>query len=313
MLTTRISATAIVALLLTSQVVTARVWSSKDNRFQVEAEAIAFSKDLVVLKKPTGDLVAIELKDLSEKDREYVESKEAQDAARKSADEVQVWTTKDGTKLRGRVTKYGRKQVAVQRKLGRVYIDGKEFAEIDPLHQKVILRVLTKLENVQLDSQKDLEKWAEKLGGEPKTYPLEGVLLQLESGDEIGLPFFVFSEEDQQVLEPGWKLWLEQNKQAEDDDSYSQSDRESFLMRSAAMAYQQDRIAKRQVEIMKLNLLGAAAGVTEIWQVYLRPGPGRVGRPLTVMVPGRDSRAATQLAMRQYPGYIVHGVSRASN
>jgi hypothetical protein len=284
----------------------ARVWTSANGGFEIEAEAISFSDTLVVLKRPSGELVAVELKDLSSKDQEYVRSKEAKETEELAADEMQTWTANDGMKVRGRVVAYGRKELAVQRKLGQVHINDKKFSAIDPLHQKLVLRIMSELEKEKFEDVKQLEAWSKKLGSDVKTYPLEGVLLQLESGDEIGVPFFLFAREELNILEPGWELWKER---AESDES---RERESFLMRSAAMAYQQDRAAKQQIEMLKLDMLGAVAGVTAIWQVGLAPGPRTYGHPMAVMVTAQNSEIASRMALQQYPGYVLVGVRKAS-
>lgn len=283
-----------------------RIWSNANGAYELEAEVISFNDSMVVLKKPTGELVAIELKDLSAKDQEYVRSQEAQDAERKAADEMQTWTAKDGMKVRGRVLAYGRKPLTIQRKLRTVHINDKPFSRLDPLHQKLVLRIMSKLEDQQFENEKQLDQWAKKLGTTPKSYLLEGVILQLESGDEIGVPFFLFSTEDLAVLEPGWELWKER------EESNASREHESFLVRSAARAYQKDRQVNQQIEMLKLEMLGAATGVIAIWQVGLAPGPGVFGRPMTVMVPAQNSEIASQLALQRYPGSVLVGVRRAS-
>ncbi|QDV25127.1 SHD1 domain-containing protein [Aureliella helgolandensis] len=286
--------------------VQARLWSSKNGHYKLEAEAITFNEELVVLKRPTGELVAVELKELSEEDQEYVRSKEATDAAEKSADEMQTWTSRDGMKIRGRVVAYGRRDLVVQRKLGRVHIDDKKFSDIDPLHQRLLLKIIGHEEKTTFEDEKQLETWGKTLGGTPRIYKLEGVRMELEGGDEIGVPFFMFSTEDLAILEPGWQMWLEE------DESQKTQERESFLMRSAAMAHQQDRAAKQQIEMLKLNLLGAATGAIGVWQVGLVPGQGVYGRPTSVMITAQNSGQARQIAMQNYPGYIVGGVRKAS-
>ncbi|MCA9181428.1 MAG: hypothetical protein KDA51_08235 [Planctomycetales bacterium] len=283
-----------------------RTWSNTSGAYQFEAEVISFNDSMVVLKKPTGELVALELKDLSAEDQEYVRSQEAQDAERKAAGEMQTWTARDGMKVRGRVLAFGRKQLIVQRKFRTVFINDKQFSTLTPLHQKLVLRILSKLEDQQFETEKQLDQWTKKLGANPKSYPLEGVLLELESGDEIGVPFFLFSPEDLAVLEPGWELWKER------EESNASREHESFLVRSAARAYQQDRRVNQQIEMLKLEMLGAATGVIAIWQVGLAPGPGVFGRPMSVMVPAQNSEIASQLALQRYPGSVLVGVRRAS-
>ncbi len=283
-----------------------RQWTSAAGGFTIDAEAISFNDKLVVLKKTTGELVAVELAELSKVDQDFVKSKEAADAEKKSADVMQTWTAKDGMKVRGRVLAYGRKDLSIHRKLGQVLINEQKFSKLDPLHQRLVLRIFSELEQTKIEDEKQLEEWAKTLGAAPKTYTLEGVLFELESGDEIGVPFFLFAPEELAILEPGWELWKER---AESDESRS---RESFLVRSAAMAYQRDRAANQQIEMLKLDLLGAVAGVTAIWQVGLAPGPRTFGRPMTVMVTAQNSEIATQMALQRYPGYVLIGVRRAS-
>ncbi|MDX1925655.1 MAG: SHD1 domain-containing protein [Pirellulaceae bacterium] len=296
----------LLALQLFSNVAVGRVWSSANGAFEIEGEEISFNETLVVLKRPNGELVALELKELSSKDQEYVRSKQLQEKEKVAAEEMQTWTAKDGMKVRGKVVAYGRKEMVVQRKLGHVHVNDKKFSTIDALHQKLVLRILSVVENTKLEDEKQLEEWAKKLGGNPKTYPLEGVLMQLESGDEIGVPFFLFAREELGILQPGWELWKEQAESEE------MRNRESFLLRSAAMAYQKDRAAKQQIEMVKLEMLAVSTGVTSVWQVGLAPGPGVYGRPFAVMVTAQNSEVASQMALQRYPGYELVGVRKAS-
>ncbi len=289
-----------------SSIASARVWTSKDGSFQIEAEEIAFNETTVVLKRPSGQLVAIELAQLAAADNEYIKSQEVKDAAKKSADEMQTWTGVDGVKVRGKVLAFGRQDLKVQRKLGKVNIDDKKFSTIDPLHQLLLLKILSNLEKTKFENEAQLETWAKGLGAAPKVYTLEGVLMELESGDKISVPFFLFSAEDLEILKPGWDSWLQSKE------SQEAQERESLLVRSAAMAYQRDRAATQQIEMMKLDMLAAATGIIAIWQVGLIPNQGVVGRPMSVLVPAQNSEFAATLALQNYPGYTVLGVRRAS-
>lgn len=283
-----------------------RLWTSLSGNVEIQAEAIAFSETLVVLKRPSGELLAVELNELSEKDQEYVRSKENVETMKKSADEMQTWTSKDGMKVEGRVLAYGRKEVLVQRRFSQPYVDGKKFSDMDALHQRLTLRIISHLEKTTIENAKQLDDWAKTQGNAGKTYMLEGVLMELASGDEIGVPFFMFAPDELKILEPGWELWLERQESEE------QREQESFLVRSQAMAYQQDRAQQQQIEMLKLNLLAAATGAIGIWQVGLAPGPGVFGRPVSLMVPAQTSQQATAIALQNYPGYGIVGVRRAS-
>ncbi len=284
----------------------ARIWSSTNGAYKLEAEVISFNDSTVVLKRPNGDLVAVELKDLSKADQEYVRSKETVDAEHKSAEEMQTWTGRDGMKFRGRVKAYGRKQVTVRRMARAVYINDTPFSKLDPIHQRLVLRILSEIEGLPLENEKQLDQWSRSIGPNGKSYMLEGVLLQLESGDEIGVPFSLFAPDEMAILEPGWELWKER------EESEASREQESFLVRSAAMAYQQDRQSKQQIEMLKLEMLAAATGAIAIWQVGLAPAPGVYGRPISVMVPAQNSQIASQMALQRYPGSVLVGVRQAS-
>ncbi len=291
---------------LSISVVQAREWSTPGGHYKLNAEAIAFNETTVVLKKPTGKLVAVELAELCDADREYVKSRELKDAYQKSIDEMQTWTADDGMKVRGRVLAYGRKDLEINRQVGKVFVNGQRFSALDPLHQKLVLKILSHLESQTFTDEKSLESWAKALGATSKKYPLEGVLMQLESGDEIGVPFFLFSSDEQKLLQPGWKTWLENEQNSE------AQQRESLMVQSQAMEYQRDRERQQQVETLKLDLLATATGLISIWEVMLSPGNGYYGRNTSVMVPAANSLLAGQIAQQRYPGYVISGIRRAS-
>jgi hypothetical protein len=56
--------------------------------------------------------------------------------------------------------------------------------------------------------------------------------------------------------------------------------------------------------MVELGLLSVDAGVTELWEVGLLPA-STYGYPCSVLVPGRDSLSARQLAVERYPGWQV--------
>lgn len=280
-----------------------RTWSSPHGQYTLQAEEIAFNDKLVVLKKSDGSLVAVLLSELSEADREYIAAKDKGNTDNPA--EMQTWTTDEGLKIRGRVEAYGRREVTVQRRLGKLYVADQLFSTISPLQQKVILRVISKLEGVQLNDEKELLNWASALTARGKTYNLEGVKMQLESGDEISIPFFMFTPEEVAILKPGWDAWVAQHKDQE------AAEQESFLMASQAHAYQQDRAQHQQIQMLKLNLLAANAGIIDIWEVELRPRG--YGRTIRVAVPASDSRAASYIALRQHPGYVVGPIRKMNS
>jgi hypothetical protein len=162
----------------------------------------------------------------------------------------------------------------------------------------MVPRIVGYFEKQTIENGQELEKWATKQKGQPKTFTCEGVMLALENGDEYGVPFFFFSDEDLKVLQPGWEAWS-----AADQDS-QQREQEEFLVQTQADAYQHDQAMNQQIKRLELALLAVNAGVTDLWEVALSPPVGVPGRYVSVVVPARDSLQAQSTAAAKYPGYV---------
>jgi hypothetical protein len=280
--------------------VNAREWSSPNGHYKLEAELIAFDDKTVVLKPARGKLISAQLAELSESDRSYVKDQAEKPS---SPEENHLWTTATGMKVPGKVLAYGKKQLTVQRQLGKVLINDQPFTKLDSVQQEIVLQTLSHLEGQTFDEAR-LTKWARKLGAEIKSYPLSGVLMELKNGEIVGVPFFLFSQSDLKALEPGWESWL---AAAEDEESRQ---REDLYVRAQADQYQRSREQQQQVEMLKLEMLARATGALKVWEVQLVPVQVR-GYPLRVLVPANDSATASGMAMRQYPGYRVNAVKRS--
>lgn len=290
----------------------ARTWKSLHGDYTFDGDVVAVNESTVILKRARAErLVVVEIAELSDGDQAYLKEKQAELAASTSADSDgwQTWTSIKGWQIRGRVLSYGRRDLVVERKSGVVAVNGKSFLALGALQQKLLLAVLSQLENQTFENERDLTRWVSMQGGVPKTYPLEGVLMQLEGGETLPVPFFLFSKEDLEVLQPGWESW-----KAAEDNKRSQ-EREDLMVRQEAMQYQAMRQREQkheQMEVLKLNLLATATGLTSIWEVALFPAPGVWGRPMTVVVSARDSRTATQIAITQHPGFVAGPVRRVA-
>jgi hypothetical protein len=281
-----------------------RTWTDSTGNYSIEADFIAFNDSTVVLKKANHRLVAVPIDKLSKEDRTYLESKEVAEQARKSAEEMQTWTMASGLKVIGRVVAYGKRDVTIQRRHGKIYVNDRLFDNLPEIPQKMLPKIVSHFEKTEIDGKRGLEEWVKTLRGEPRTYTCEGVVLELENGDEYGVPFFFFAEDELKLLQPGWERWLAADKNRE------KQEHESFLLQSHAQAYQKDREAKQQIALMQLRMEGYQAGLFDLWEVQLFPGAGMRGPPLCVVVPGRDSRSAAQEAVRLNPGYVAGAVGK---
>jgi hypothetical protein len=275
----------------------ARIWTDSTGNYKVEADLVTFNDKTVVLKEQNHDLVALPIDKLSQADQLYLQSKEVAEATRKAATETQTWTLVDGLKVVGRVVDYGRKPVTIQRRRGKIYVNDRLYDNLPPIYQQLVLDIISHFEQTKIANKSDLENWVIKLKADPKTYSVDGVVMEFASGDEYEIPLFMFTPDDFKLVKPGWERWLAEYK------DHKRLDEEAFLLQAQAKAYQEDRANNHQIAMMQLQLQAYQAGLFDLWEVYLIPGGANVGPPLSVVVPAQDSRGAAQAAMAQHPGY----------
>jgi hypothetical protein len=281
-----------------------RTWTDSSGNYRIEATLIAYNDTTVVLKKKNRQLVAVHINKLSKDDQSYLESKEASEQTRQSADGMQTWTMASGLKVFGRVVCYAKKDITIQQRRGKIFVNDRMIDNLPKVYQKMLPKFVAHFEKIDIDDEAALKSWIKKLRGEPRTYDCDGVLLELENGDEYGVPFFFFSEDDQKTLRPGWERWLAADKNRE------KRNHEEFLLQSQAQAYQQDRATNQQIAVMQLQMEGYQAGLFDLWEVELFPGRGVVSPPFIAVVPARDSRSAAIEAVRRNPGFVSGAVCK---
>jgi hypothetical protein len=166
------------------------------------------------------------------------------------------------------------------------------------VYQRILPRIVSYFEKIELDDVDDLVEWVTRQKGRPKQYTIDGVVLELENGDEYAVPFIFFSEEDLEVLRPGWERWLASSENAD------RRQHENFLLQAQAQAYLEDRRMRQQIAATQLMFSAVEAGVTDLWEIYLQPKAGVPALPLLVVVPAENSRQAMLRALDKYPAYI---------
>ena len=284
----------------------ARIWTSATGDYTIDAELIAFDDRHVVLKREDSQLGQVPLTDLSQADRDYLATKEASQIRSDSLEAMQTWTMQDGLRVVGRVVDYGRQEMTIQRRRGKIYVNDRVFENLPQVYQHMVPRIVAHFEQVTSADQRGFEAWVMRLRGQPKSFALEGVVLELENGDEYRVPFFFFSDKDQRLLKAGWNEWLAANE------SYDQQANESFKLQSLAAAMQRDAQVDREIAMMQLNMQAIEAGITSAWEVTLYPAAGNPSPPRWVVVPGRNTAQATAAAVSQNPGFVAGPVRRVS-
>lgn len=286
----------------------ARTWTDSTGRYTLDADLIAFSDTTVVVQRADHELVAVPIEQLSAKDRDFLTSPQGGQLAQSASGGEQIWNLRDGTKLVGRIVDYTSRDITIQRRRGRIYVNDRVFDNLPEFYQQLLPQVVAQTEQLQRTDRRALEAWLVRQRGEPRTFHVNGVVLEMQNGDEYSVPFNLFSDADLKLLRPGWSEWLSAQKT----NDYRMQDDKAFLLRSLAAARQRDREVHREIALMQLKLQAVAAGVTALWEVTLYPIAGHSRPPLWVVVPGRDSRQATAAALEQNPGYVAGPVRRVA-
>jgi hypothetical protein len=179
-----------IALILTATTAFARTWTDSTGKYKVDADLIAFNDKTVILQREDHQLGAVQIEKLSQADQEYLKSKEAEERANEVIGKKQTWTLRDGTKVPGRVVDYARRDLTVQRRRGKIYVNDRQFENLPEIYQRMLPKVVANFERINQPDKRGLEAWLVRQKGQPRTFTVEGVIMELENGDEYGVPFF---------------------------------------------------------------------------------------------------------------------------
>ncbi|HEX5470966.1 MAG TPA: SHD1 domain-containing protein [Lacipirellulaceae bacterium] len=285
----------------------ARIWTDSTGHYAIDADLVAFNGKIVVLKRGDHQLGEVPVDKLSKADRQYLQSKEAADAMAQAASGKQTWTMRSGLKVVGRVVGYARKELIVQRRGGDIYINNNLFDSLPKIYQVMIPKIVAHYANLTRDDKQALDNWLVTQQGQPRSFTIDGAMLQLESGDQYVVPFFFFSEGDLALLKPGWDQWVA----AKTKQQLDQQQNQSFLLQSLMAARQRDQQVQRQIAQVQLDQQ-VLLGNTSLWEVTLYPRRGTAGRPQWVVMPGVNSGVAVRSALQRYPGYLAGSVRKVS-
>ncbi len=186
----------------------ARKWTDITGKYTLEADLIGFDDESVILQRENKELGSIAIEQLSLPDQTFLQSQEAQAIHDQNLGQLQTWTMRSGLKVLGRIVDFAKRDVTLQSRRGKTYVNDKTYDNLPEIYQKMLLKIVAQLEGVDMPDARALQSWVRGLRGLPKTLNLEGVIIELENGDEYGVPFFLLSDKDQQILKPGWQQWL---------------------------------------------------------------------------------------------------------
>ena len=284
-----------------------REWSDTSGHYKINARMIACDDEHVVLQKEGGKLISFAVKDLCEKDQQFVKSTADETDSPAADDAIKTWTMRDGMRVRGRVADFANREVTIMNSRGRIYVNDQLLENLPDIYQKMIPQFVSHFEKRQFDDDYPFDRWLNRLTRKGKTYKLEGVMLELPGGDRYAVPFFFFSDADRKALDPMWQRWV-----AAKEDSKNR-EKEEFYLRAQEDARHQEKEENdrrmRQIAEVSLQLQAYDAGLFDLWEVELFPA---FGRPVWVVVPGRNSAQATDNALAKYPNANVGIVAKVS-
>lgn len=216
------------------------------------------------------------------------------------------WRLRDGDKIEANLVGYGVDRWIVEGRRGQVWVNHRRFTDLPSIARQVILHVVSNRDTVDLQNRADLAEYVSDRGGGPIEYFVSGVRLQLSSGDVVTVPLEMLHPADARNLQRDFNRWRAAPAREAPSDNHRHTDRNRHvdpepLTRSEREYWDHARAA---IPYLQLQLLAAAAGVTDIWEVTIYP-PHPFGYPVVVIVPARNSFAAQRRALQQYPnGYI---------
>ncbi len=282
-----------------------REWTDTSGHYKINARMIACDDEHVVLQKESGNLISFAVKDLCPEDRKFVESAADKTNPDAAADSMKTWTMQNGLRVKGRVVDFANRDVTIMNSRGRVYVNDQPFDNLPDIYQQMIPKFVGHFEKREFGEENPFDRWMKRLTRKGKTYKLEGVMLELPSGDRYAVPFFFFSDADLKALDPMWKRWI-----AAKEDTKSR-EKEEFYLRAQEEARHQEKEDNdrrmQQIAEVSLQLQAYDAGLFDLWEVELYPPNGR---PAWVVVPGRNSAQATENALIQYPNARVGIVAK---
>jgi hypothetical protein len=281
-----------------------RIWKDRSGEYRVTANLVGFNDELAILKNSDGELVAFPIEDLSDEDRAFLNSSEAQRIFQ--ARPAQTWTFRDGRQVVGHLVSHGDKEVVIRNRLGSIYVNDRVFDNLPEVYQEIIPLVVAHFENRKFADVGEFRRFVQRRGGRPLRYHCEGVLLALENGDTYAIPYFLFADEDRRFLELGKDDFRHQETSERDRENHA------LYMQNLAHEFHQDRQMERQIQRLQLGLLATTAGVTDMWEVAMIPPNGNFFMAQSVVVFARDSRQASVLAAQKWPGFIVGSARRVN-
>ena len=147
-----------------------RAWTDASGEYSIDAKLIAPSETTVVLQRADHELVAIPIEKLSDKDREHLKSNEARAEADKLTAAEQTWKLRDDTKIVGRLVDYSRRDLTIQRRRGRIYVNDRRFENLPEFYQQLVPAIIAELEKLPRPDRRSFDAWVLQQRGQARSF-----------------------------------------------------------------------------------------------------------------------------------------------
>lgn len=239
-------------------------------------------------------------------------SGESTSADQRSETNLGNWLLIDGQRVKGDFLGFDLKPLTIKRAQAEVYVGGVLFSQLDPVYRHILPMTIAHLEKAKIDDVRDIEEWLKKSGPGPWTYEIEAVMIETPSRGSVAIPTFLLDKSVVDSIAVPLRRWREAlASEVSEEDRNNYFDRERFMTRASMAARAADSSVEQQARYMRLELLAAASGATDLWNVSLIPKNG-YGYPYQVLVPGQNSDQARAAAVQRYPTYTVAGIAKHS-
>jgi hypothetical protein len=273
----------------------ARIWVDSTGKYHQKADLVEFDGQTVVLKKAEGQLVSVPLEQLSHRDQEYLKTKEAKNDIAGAAAKDRTWSLADGKKFAGKLTKFGRKDVVISRKLAVLYVNGKPFDGLPGLKKYIVPLLVGHEEGREIKNADSIQDLIGARKGADLVYRVEGAVFEIESGEDVAVPIWLLSDKDRKAIEPQWDAWLAANK-----DNHIQDLRQaeqSTLARAIFNEHQRNGAIDHRVQSFQREMQWSQ-NTPGTWRIRLQRPDNSI---TTIDVSANDEMSARTSAQQQYP------------
>ncbi|MEO8268814.1 MAG: SHD1 domain-containing protein [Aureliella sp.] len=275
--------------------------SSNQDADRAPVDAQADKIEAGVAQSPRGDVSTVNIPDTSE------------DVAKRKAAKLTRWRLRNGEELEGKLTGFGSQVFHLKRQGGVIRVNDVSIKDLPSAYQLILPPLVSKIDRMPIADLKELEKHLAAGGGGPFAYEVNGIQLDLQQGGVFTVPLEFLEPAEAALVAPGFARWLAARVESVSvQDRYETDARERLMLDSYSRLRGLENVDDRALKMVELGLLSVNAGVTELWEVGLLPNTP-YGFPRSLIVPGRTSLAAQEIAMQRFPGWQVGYARKVSD